>query len=143
MMATWWFFQGTLPFLILSVCLLRCEGEITTSAPSRCIHDLTGAVDIVFVMDRSTSVSRLNFNHMHTFAREILEHTTISPDNTRAAVVSFGSNVTTDVNYISGDEPVYECEFYHKLGSFNTQVSYVVGGSNSQTHPPSEEIIGK
>lgn len=135
---------GTTQFLVLLV-VLQCVGQTTTKTTTATattqttdcrVHDLTGQTDIVFLIDRSTSVGNGSFQKMKAFAKDILnKYTIVSPDHTRVTVISFGSYVTEDINFINASHTevpvIYECEFFHEHGPFQTQVRYQ-GHSNSK-----------
>lgn len=139
----------TMSFLVLMFLLQTCMGQTTTQPECAntdpdpdCQHDLTGATDIVFLMDRSGSTSEDHFNYTKDFARQILKkHTIISPCYTRVAVISFGGDVTEDINCINASNAAsYECgEFLS--GPFETKVQFQNGITKSTTMQ--EEFVGK
>ena len=104
-------------------------------------HNLTGPIDIVFVMDRSESLNSANFEVMRDFVARVLRlYSTPSPDEARVAVISFGTNVTVDLNYISRETQAYSCEFFHPQGPFYTSVQY--DDDFDQTDSGNEELSG-
>ncbi|KAI0227212.1 Sushi, von Willebrand factor type A, EGF and pentraxin domain-containing protein 1 [Lamellibrachia satsuma] len=61
-------------------------------------YKMTKQVDVVFVLDRSGSVTRKGWISSLNFVRDLLEHFTVDKDNTRVAIVTFSTNTTIDVN---------------------------------------------
>ncbi|XP_046361832.2 sushi, von Willebrand factor type A, EGF and pentraxin domain-containing protein 1-like isoform X2 [Haliotis rufescens] len=55
-------------------------------------------VDLVFILDRSSSVPRSGWESMLNFVRSLLEFFTLSHDNTRIAIISFSTRVSIDIN---------------------------------------------
>ncbi|XP_046552994.1 sushi, von Willebrand factor type A, EGF and pentraxin domain-containing protein 1-like isoform X1 [Haliotis rubra] len=55
-------------------------------------------VDLVFILDRSSSVPRSGWEAMLNFVRSLLEFFTLSHDNTRIAIISFSTRVSIDIN---------------------------------------------
>ena len=54
-------------------------------------YNTTKQVDVVFVLDRSGSVTQKGWISMLNFVRDLLEHFTVDKDNTRVAIVTFRS----------------------------------------------------
>ncbi|KAH9499804.1 Sushi, von Willebrand factor type A, EGF and pentraxin domain-containing protein 1 [Bulinus truncatus] len=59
---------------------------------------LTNPVDLVFVLDRSASVTRSGWQSMVRFVHSFLEHFTVDADNTRVAVITYGTTASIDVD---------------------------------------------
>ncbi|KAH9499805.1 hypothetical protein Btru_077859 [Bulinus truncatus] len=59
---------------------------------------LTNPVDLVFVLDRSASVTRSGWQSMVRFVHGFLEHFTVDADNTRVAVITYGTTASIDVD---------------------------------------------
>ncbi|XP_069112079.1 sushi, von Willebrand factor type A, EGF and pentraxin domain-containing protein 1-like isoform X2 [Argopecten irradians] len=55
-------------------------------------------VDLVFVLDRSTSVMAEGWGAMLAFVRSILQHFTVDNNNTRVAIVTYSTIPTVDIN---------------------------------------------
>ncbi|XP_012934800.1 sushi, von Willebrand factor type A, EGF and pentraxin domain-containing protein 1 [Aplysia californica] len=57
-------------------------------------------LDLVFVLDRSASVSRAGWDAMLRFVSSLLEHFTVDPNNTRVAVITYATFATIDIDGI-------------------------------------------
>ena len=70
--------------------------------------------DLLFLMDVSASVSDYGFSSEKTFVENLLNEFSVAPYSTRVAVLTFGENVKTEINYIDID-PLslthQKCEF--------------------------------
>ena len=53
-----------------------------------------GGLDLVFVLDSSGSITDVNYERMKNSLVDLVEELTISPNDTRVAVIIFGTNVT-------------------------------------------------
>ena len=70
--------------------------------------------DIVFLMDVSGSVSDYGFQSEKIFVDNLLNEFSMAPYSTRVAVITFGTSVKTDMNYIDIDPTSLthqKCEF--------------------------------
>lgn len=70
--------------------------------------------DLLFFMDVSGSVSNYGFQSEKIFVQSLLNQFSLAPYSTRVAVLTFGANVKTDINYIDIDptsETHQKCEF--------------------------------
>ena len=56
--------------------------------------------DIIFLMDVSGSVSNYGFQSEKIFVDNLLNEFSVAPYSTRVAVITFGADVKTDINYI-------------------------------------------
>lgn len=128
--------------VICTIIAHHCNSQSTTDPlldSENCKHDLTGPMDVVFVMAKPTSVT--DFIAMRNFVKDILQrYTVISPGKTRVAVILVGPDVTEVINYISRDSAVHECEFFHPRGLFRTDVTFRNKISDSRTN---SKDIGK
>ena len=70
--------------------------------------------DIIFLMDVSGSVSKYGFASEKIFIDNMLNEFSVAPYSTRVAIITFGYEVKTDINYIDID-PIskthQKCEF--------------------------------
>ena len=55
--------------------------------------------DIVFLIDSSTSVGRDGFDKEKDFINALAKYMKVSPDNTRASVITYSSNVRNVLNF--------------------------------------------
>ena len=70
--------------------------------------------DIIFLMDVSGSVSNYGFASEKIFVENMLNEFSVAPYSTRVAVITFGAEVKTDINYIDIDPTStthQKCEF--------------------------------
>ena len=70
--------------------------------------------DIVFLMDVSASVSDYGFASEKMFVENLLNEFSMAPYSTRVAIITFGSSVKTEINYIDIDPNSLthqKCEF--------------------------------
>ena len=70
--------------------------------------------DIIFLMDVSGSVSNYGFASEKIFVENMLNEFSVAPYSTRVAVITFGFEVKTDINYIDIDPTStthQKCEF--------------------------------
>lgn len=70
--------------------------------------------DIIFLMDVSGSVSNYGFTSEKMFVENMLNEFSVAPYSTRVAVITFGAQVKTDINYIDIDPTStthQKCEF--------------------------------
>ena len=63
-------------------------------------YNTTKQVDVVFVLDRSGSVTQKGWISMLNFVRDLLEHFTVDKDNTRVAIVTFRSGTVSYGNVV-------------------------------------------
>ncbi|XP_042551824.1 sushi, von Willebrand factor type A, EGF and pentraxin domain-containing protein 1 [Dipodomys spectabilis] len=73
----------------------------------RRLRERSGRLELVFLVDESSSVGRLNFLNELKFVRKLLSDFPVVPTATRVAVVTFASknNVVARVDYISARRP--------------------------------------
>ncbi|XP_023804740.1 sushi, von Willebrand factor type A, EGF and pentraxin domain-containing protein 1 isoform X3 [Oryzias latipes] len=86
-------------------------------------------LDLVFLVDESSSVGANNFQSELRFIRKMLSDFPVAPENTRVALVTFSSktNVVTRVDHISAPKPRQ-----HKCSLFNQEIpaiNYRGGGT--------------
>lgn len=55
-------------------------------------------VDLVFILDRSASISSQGWSSMITFIRSLLEHFSVTSDHTRLAIITYSSYVSLEIN---------------------------------------------
>ncbi|XP_059152294.1 sushi, von Willebrand factor type A, EGF and pentraxin domain-containing protein 1-like isoform X2 [Physella acuta] len=90
----------------------------------------TNPVDLVFVLDRSASVSRSGWESTLRFVQTFLEHFTVDADNTRVAIISYGTTASTDLDGIrTGD--YNKCALNARL---QNQIAKKVPAGYSATH---------
>lgn len=84
--------------------------------------------DIIFLMDVSGSVSDYGFDSEKIFIDNMLNEFSVAPYSTRVAVITFGAEVKTDINYIDIDptslthqkcefKPWFDNNVVHRYGS--------------------------
>ncbi|KAM4876293.1 sushi, von Willebrand factor type A, EGF and pentraxin domain-containing protein 1 [Thomomys bottae] len=73
----------------------------------RRLRERSGRLELVFLVDESSSVGRVNFLNELKFVRKLLSDFPVVPTATRVAVVTFASknNVVARVDYISARRP--------------------------------------
>ena len=83
--------------------------------------------DLLLLMDVSASVSDYGFASEKMFVESLLNEFSVAPYSTRVAVLTFGENVKTDINYIDIDplslthqkcefKPWFEHNVVHRYG---------------------------
>ncbi|XP_030635356.1 LOW QUALITY PROTEIN: sushi, von Willebrand factor type A, EGF and pentraxin domain-containing protein 1 [Chanos chanos] len=95
----------------------------------RLLRERSGRLDLVFLVDESSSVGAANFQSELRFVRKLLSDFPVSPEHTRVAVVTFSSktHVVTRVDYISAPR-----SHQHKCSLFNKEIpaiTYRGGGT--------------
>ena len=63
-----------------------------------CQAQVVGGLDVVFVLDASSSITPANFDSMKQSVINIVSSLTIGPENTRVAVIVFDNNVSLIFN---------------------------------------------
>lgn len=61
-------------------------------------YNATQQVDLVFILDRSGSVPRSGWFSMINFVKDLLEHFTVDAENTRVSIITYSTDVSTDIN---------------------------------------------
>ena len=83
--------------------------------------------DIVFLMDVSASVSDYGFASEKMFVENLLNEFSMAPYSTRVAIITFGSDLKKDINYIDIDptslthqkcefKPFFQYQVVHRYG---------------------------
>lgn len=95
----------------------------------RKLRDKSLCLDLVFLVDESSSVGANNFLSELRFIRKMLSDFPVAPENTRVALVTFSSktHVVTRVDHISAPK-----SHQHKCSLFNKEIpaiNYRGGGT--------------
>ena len=90
-------------FCILLCVILSVQDNSVVTEGRDIVHEFytrytTREVDLVFVLDRSSSISHSGWAAILGFIRSLLEHFTISSSNTCVAIVTFSSTASVDIN---------------------------------------------
>lgn len=144
-------FSATVWFLLVIWSLLRTSGSsvssqtrhnISESAESkverlgqtfrrnvRLLRERGGRLELVFLVDESSSVGAANFRSELHFVRKMLSDFPVAPEATRVALITFSSktHVLTRVDYISAPKA-----HQHKCSLFNKEIpaiTYRGGGT--------------
>ncbi|CAN9509297.1 unnamed protein product [Ophioblennius macclurei] len=93
------------------------------------LREKSGCLDLVFLLDESSSVGAANFLSELRFVRKMLSDFPVAAENTRVALVTFSSktHVVTRVDHVSSPTPQQ-----HKCSLFNQEIpaiSYRGGGT--------------
>lgn len=93
------------------------------------LREKSSCMDLVFLVDESSSVGANNFLSELRFVRKMLSDFPVSPENTRVALVTFSSktHVVTRVDHISAPK-----SHQHKCSLFNQEIpaiNYRGGGT--------------
>lgn len=93
------------------------------------LREKSSCLDLVFLVDESSSVGANNFLSELRFVRKMLSDFPVSPENTRVALVTFSSktHVVTRVDHISAPK-----SNQHKCSLFNQEIpaiNYKGGGT--------------
>ena len=93
--------------------------------------------DIIFLMDVSGSVSNYGFTSEKMFVENMLNEFSVAPYSTRVAVITFGAQVKTDINYIDIDptsttHQFSTCRSERIYGSFSAQTFATCGSLLAQ-----------
>ncbi|MED6283655.1 Sushi, von Willebrand factor type A, EGF and pentraxin domain-containing protein 1, partial [Characodon lateralis] len=93
------------------------------------LREKSACLDLVFLVDESSSVGSNNFQSELRFVRKMLSDFPVAPENTRVALVTFSSktHVVTRVDHISA--PKFH---QHKCSLFNQEIpaiNYRGGGT--------------
>lgn len=103
--------------------LLDDQAKILTDFKSKYNNSQS---DIIFLMDVSGSVSDYGFQSEKIFVENLLNEFSVAPYSTRVAVITFGAEVKTDINYID-ISPLstshQKCEF-HPWFQYNVKHRY-------------------
>ncbi|CAL1534712.1 unnamed protein product [Lymnaea stagnalis] len=91
---------------------------------------LSNPVDLVFVLDRSASVTRPGWQSILRFVQTFLEHFTVDADNTRVAVISYGTTASVDIDGIRAGD-YNKCELVARI---QKQLLKKVPSGYSATH---------
>ncbi|XP_035673137.1 sushi, von Willebrand factor type A, EGF and pentraxin domain-containing protein 1-like [Branchiostoma floridae] len=99
------------------------------STLNACLPTRSGAVDIIFALDRSGSVGRSNYDKIIDFVKAVLNHFSVSPTTTRVAVVSFGTSARVEFDLLrSSSNDNNKCEL---LRTHLPKLSYTGGATNT------------
>ncbi|XP_051818518.1 sushi, von Willebrand factor type A, EGF and pentraxin domain-containing protein 1 [Antechinus flavipes] len=95
----------------------------------RKLRERSHSLDLVFLVDESSSVGQANFLNELKFVKKLLSDFPVVPSATRVAIVTFSSknNVVPRVDYISSSRP-----HQHKCSLFNREIpkiTYRGGGT--------------
>ncbi|XP_061525630.1 sushi, von Willebrand factor type A, EGF and pentraxin domain-containing protein 1 isoform X5 [Phycodurus eques] len=95
----------------------------------RQLREKSACLDLVFLVDESSSVGAGNFGSELRFVRKMLSDFPVAPENTRVALVTFSSktHVVTRVDHITAPKP-----HQHKCSLFNKEIpaiNYRGGGT--------------
>ncbi|KAG8455052.1 hypothetical protein GDO86_001318 [Hymenochirus boettgeri] len=95
----------------------------------RRLRESSQSLDLVFLVDESSSVGHTNFVNELRFVKKLLSDFPVVPSATRVAIVTFSSktNVQTRVDYISSSQP-----HQHKCSLLNREIpaiTYKGGGT--------------
>ncbi|OCU00923.1 sushi, von Willebrand factor type A, EGF and pentraxin domain-containing protein 1 isoform X1 [Xenopus laevis] len=95
----------------------------------RRLREKSQSLDLVFLVDESSSVGHSNFVNELRFVKKLLSDFPVVPSATRVAIVTFSSktNVQTRVDYISSSQP-----HQHKCSLLNREIpaiTYKGGGT--------------
>ncbi|XP_015258797.1 PREDICTED: sushi, von Willebrand factor type A, EGF and pentraxin domain-containing protein 1 isoform X1 [Cyprinodon variegatus] len=95
----------------------------------RVLREKSACLDLVFLVDESSSVGSNNFQSELRFIRKMLSDFPVAPENTRVALVTFSSknHVVTRVDHISAPK-----SHHHKCSLFNQEIpaiNYRGGGT--------------
>nr|XP_043878628.1 sushi, von Willebrand factor type A, EGF and pentraxin domain-containing protein 1 isoform X4 [Solea senegalensis] len=93
------------------------------------LREKSSCLDLVFLVDESSSVGANNFLSELRFVRKMLSDFPVAPENTRVALVTFSSktHVVTRVDHITAPK-----SHYHKCSLFNKEIpaiNYRGGGT--------------
>lgn len=85
-------------------------------------------IDLIFLVDASSSVGEDNFLSELRFVRKLLSDLTVSKENTRVAVVTFGSqdSVVLHIDGITNDDETDKCTL---LNDILPNINYTGGGT--------------
>ena len=95
-------------FILLSLVAFFCGADVKASVfddEARILSDFkqkynNSQSDLIFLMDVSGSVSDYGFASEKIFVDNLLNEFSLAPYSTRVAVITFGAEVKTDLNYI-------------------------------------------
>ncbi|TSN12231.1 Sushi, von Willebrand factor type A, EGF and pentraxin domain-containing protein 1 [Bagarius yarrelli] len=99
----------------------------------RLLRERGGHLELVFLVDESSSVGATNFRNELHFVRKMLSDFPVAPEATRVALITFSSknHVLTRVDYISAPKA-----HQHKCSLFNKEIPSIIyrgGGTDSQS----------
>ncbi|CAH1779630.1 unnamed protein product [Owenia fusiformis] len=101
--------KPAIPFLIICACSIVTshtdiinEGlDIVNEFYLR--YNTTHEIDLVFILDRSNSVTADGWNAMVNFVKTLLQHFTVDGDNTRVAIITYSTSAVIDINDLNND----------------------------------------
>ncbi|CAH1269015.1 NOTCH2 [Branchiostoma lanceolatum] len=124
----WWLSVLTLTPTVNGQTLLPVQSaalSLTASLPRA-----NDKLDIAFVLDHSGSVGLLNYGGVVTFVKAVLSRFSVSPTETRVAVISYGSSAKVDFdNLRSSSTDNNKCELFR---THLPKVTYSGGYTNTR-----------
>uniref|UniRef100_A0A8C7PT42 Sushi, von Willebrand factor type A, EGF and pentraxin domain-containing protein 1 n=1 Tax=Oncorhynchus mykiss TaxID=8022 RepID=A0A8C7PT42_ONCMY len=92
----------------------------------RTLREKSGRLDLVFLVDESSSVGANNFLSELRFVRKLLSDFPVAPEDTRVALVTFSSktHVVTRIDHVTAPK-----SHQHKCSLFNQEIPYRGGGT--------------
>jgi len=90
------FFLFTRPAFLVDGSTLREAKDVVDDFYNR--YNLTDQIDLVFVLDRSSSISRPGWIYTINFVKNLLDHFLIDRDHARVAIVTFSSNTAVELD---------------------------------------------
>ncbi|XP_045068130.1 sushi, von Willebrand factor type A, EGF and pentraxin domain-containing protein 1 isoform X2 [Coregonus clupeaformis] len=92
----------------------------------RTLREKSARLDLVFLVDESSSVGANNFLSELRFVRKLLSDFPVAPEDTRVALVTFSSktHVVTRVDHVTAPK-----SHQHKCSLFNQEIPYRGGGT--------------
>ncbi|XP_055955536.1 sushi, von Willebrand factor type A, EGF and pentraxin domain-containing protein 1 [Patella vulgata] len=96
----------------------RSSEDFSTREGRRLMEETTRfsnkELDVLFVIDRSKSISIRGWQNIINFIYSLLEHFTVSRHNTRIAVITFSTNASIDINDLE-DGKENKCSLIQKF----------------------------
>uniref|UniRef100_A0A673WK27 Sushi, von Willebrand factor type A, EGF and pentraxin domain-containing protein 1 n=1 Tax=Salmo trutta TaxID=8032 RepID=A0A673WK27_SALTR len=92
----------------------------------RTLREKSARLDLVFLVDESSSVGANNFLSELRFVRKLLSDFPVAPEDTRVALVTFSSktHVVTRIDHVTAPK-----SHQHKCSLFNQEIPYRGGGT--------------
>ncbi|XP_055771129.1 sushi, von Willebrand factor type A, EGF and pentraxin domain-containing protein 1-like [Salvelinus fontinalis] len=92
----------------------------------RTLREKSARLDLVFLVDESSSVGANNFLSELRFVRKLLSDFPVAPEDTRVALVTFSSktHVVTRIDHVTAPK-----SHQHKCSLFNQDIPYRGGGT--------------
>nr|XP_046174411.1 sushi, von Willebrand factor type A, EGF and pentraxin domain-containing protein 1-like isoform X1 [Oncorhynchus gorbuscha] len=92
----------------------------------RTLREKSGRLDLVFLVDESSSVGANNFLSELRFVRKLLSDFPVAPEDTRVALITFSSktHVVTRIDHVTAPK-----SHQHKCSLFNQEIPYRGGGT--------------